>query len=309
VFANTDEGIRSFFAALQSRDISKDDAIIGVESTGVYHHLLSVRARDAGWPIVILNPLETFYAIKSQSLRKTKTDRRDAISIRTMVLAGRGRPFAETNESLALKALITEREGLVIMHAMVKTRREAHHTRTRAITPKLHDCSSAVTAALDHEILMLEREMRRYAPATQKLLRSIPGVGPVTAAVLVAYIGDINRFSSPEKLVAYVGLDCRVHESGTSIKGKGFISKRGNVHLRKILFNAAFIASQWNPELKAYFLKKTGEGKHYFSALCAVERKLIHLIYAVWKRGTPFKSESPKSPTYAELSGLSTSDA
>ena len=59
--------------------------------------------------------------------------------------------------------------------------------------------------------------------------------------------------------------------------------------LRHLLFNAAFIAWQKNPELKDYFMKKTGEGRHYFSALCAVERKLIHLIYAVWKRGTPFE--------------------
>jgi transposase len=120
-------------------------------------------------------------------------------------------------------------------------------------------------------------------------LRSIPGVGITTAAALVAFIGDINRFSSPEKLVAYIGLDCRVHESGTSIKGKGYLTKRGNAYLRRTLFNAAFIARQKNPELKAYFEKKTGEGKHYFSALCAVERKLVHLIYAVWRRGTPFE--------------------
>ena len=111
----------------------------------------------------------------------------------------------------------------------------------------------------------------------------------VTAAALVAYVGDVNRFPSPEKLVAYIGMDCRVHESGASIKGKGYISKRGNRYLRRMLFNAAFIARQKNPDLKTYFKKKTGEGKHYFSALCAVERKLIHLIWAVWKRGTPYE--------------------
>jgi transposase len=128
--------------------------------------------------------------------------------------------------------------------------------------------------------------------ATRYLLRSIPGIGAVCAASLVASVGDIRRFSSPEKLVAYIGLDCRVHQSGTSVKGKGFISKRGNHRLRSILFNAAFVARQHNPELKTYFEKKTGEGKHYLSALTAVERKLIHIIWAVWTRGTPFESRA-----------------
>ena len=130
--------------------------------------------------------------------------------------------------------------------------------------------------------------MRKYEPETQELLRSIPGIGITTAASLVAFVGDIERFSTPEKLIAYTGLDCRVYQSGTSVQGKGYISKRGNGHLRHILFNAAFIARQYNPELKKYHEQKLKEGKHYFSAMCAVERKLIHLIYAVWKRGTPF---------------------
>ena len=106
--------------------------------------------------------------------------------------------------------------------------------------------------------------------------------------MLVAYVGDIRRFPSAESLVAYIGLDCRVHQSGTSINGKGFISKRGNRHLRSVLYNAAFIARQTNPALKAYFDKKVAEGKHYTAALVAIERKLVHVIYAVWTRGTPF---------------------
>ena len=93
----------------------------------------------------------------------------------------------------------------------------------------------------------------------------------------MSHVGTVDRFSTPEKLVAYIGLDCRVFEGGTSVKGKGYISKRGNGLLRRTLWNAAFIARQRNPELKAYFEKKISEGKHYSVELCAVERKLIHL--------------------------------
>jgi transposase len=153
----------------------------------------------------------------------------------------------------------------------------------------MHDTCTPILDALQKEIKAIEEQFDLYEPETQKLLRSIPGIGVYSAAALVAFIGDINRFSSPEKLVAYTGLDCRVFESGTSVKGKGHITKRGNVSLRHALWNSAFIARRYNPQFKAYFEKKTGEGKHYLSAMCAVERKLVHLIYAVWKRGTPFE--------------------
>jgi len=174
------------------------------------------------------------------------------------------------------------------MRATMKNRHEARITKQRALTATLPDNFSRVQAALTKEIRAIERQFRKHEPDTQHLLRSIPGVGPLVAAAIIAYVGSVHRFSSPEKLVAYIGLDCRVKESGTSVKGKGYLTKRGNRQLRHLLFNSAFVARRSNPELKAYFDKKIGEGKHYYSAMCAVERKLVHVVYAVWKRGTPF---------------------
>lgn len=71
---------------------------------------------------------------------------------------------------------------------------------------------------------------------------------------------------------------------------EGYLTKRGHAPLRKVLFNAAQVAKRHNPECKEFFEKKVKEGKHYFVALCAVERKLIHQVYAVWKRGTPYEN-------------------
>jgi hypothetical protein len=158
----------------------------------------------------------------------------DAKNIRVMVQAGIGRAFVETDEVLALKALVAERDGLVAVRAIMKNHREARTVRTRAITRPVHDPSHSVMAALEMEIKILEAHFLSYAPATQFLLRSIPGIGAISAASLVAHVGDIRRFSSPEKLAAYIGLDCRVHQSGTSVNGRGFISKRGNRQLRAI---------------------------------------------------------------------------
>lgn len=289
IFKNTEQGVGKFIEALNEHGCEKTTTIIGTESTGVYHLLLCERLRSTGWNIKVINPLITSRMFKS-TIRHAKTDRLDAISIRKALLAGAGYTYTDTPEVLALKSLVQEREALCRMRAETKQRVHAHKIREKATGMILHDSFSGSIDILSYEMKEIEKKMKKYATSTQDLLRSIPGVGPVTAAALVAYVGDIHRFGSAEKLVAYIGLDCRVHESGTSIHGKGYLSKRGNRYLRYVLFNAAFIAQRINPDLRVYMKKKMSEGKHFFSALCAVERKLVHLIYAVWTRGTPFES-------------------
>ncbi len=286
-FANTKDGFAVFAEALRTRGVHADSCAIGTEATGIYHLPFAMTLKERGWHIVVINPLITHRVIRAR-LRQVKTDRHDAIAIRQALLAGAGYPFTDTPEVLALKTLVAERDALVRMRVQAKQERHVRVFKAPLLPEELPDCFPLIENALTREIKTIERRMRRYMPEAQKLLRSIPGIGALSAAALVSYVGDVNRFSSPEKLVAYIGLDCRVHESGTSIHGKGYITKRGNAYLRHILFNAALIAKRHNPALAAYYGKKRLEGKHHFSALCAVERKLIHVVYAVWKRGTPF---------------------
>lgn len=288
IFKNTREGILMFIETLTIRGCTPPETTIGTEATGVYHLLLCATLREHGWSIKVINPLVAHQAIQA-TLRKVKTDKHDALAIRRVLLLGAGYAYTDTSETLAFKTLFGERETLVHMRAKLRQQSHNHRTRQQAVSVPLHDGFKAVMHTLSTEIGRIEKKLPYHAAHTQTLLRSIPGVGTVTSAALVAHIGDIRRFSSPEKLVAYIGLDCRVHESGTSIRGKGYITKRGNRSLRHVLFNAAFIAKRYNPELGRYFEKKVKEGKHFFSALCAVERKLVHIIFAVWKRGTPFE--------------------
>ncbi len=290
-FRNTEEGINEFTASLNVELLVRLNTTIGVEATGVYHLLLCARLKKNGWRSVVINPLITNRMITA-GLRKVKTDRTDALIIRKAVLAGHGYEFTDTPDTLALKTLVTERAALVQVRAGMRQRIHAHGVRNEAASSTMHDSFSHTMKALSKDIKNIERRMSVCLPETQRLLRSIPGVGALSAAALVAFVGDIHRFSSPEKLTAYIGIDCRVHLSGTSIHGKGFITKRGNKYLRHVLFNAAFIAKRRDPGLKRYYEKKITEGKHCFAALVAVERKLIHIVWAVWKRGTPFEMRS-----------------
>ena len=288
VFKNTGEGIKMFLQYISELECTKENTVIGTEATGVYHFLFCETLRSLVWQVKVINPLLSHRVIES-TLRRVKTDHHDALAIRNALILGMGQLYTDTPEILALKTLVMERDALVRMRAETKQRIHNHLIREKATGVNLYDSFGGTIKLLSYEIREIEKKMNEYVPETQKLLRSIPGVGQATAAALVALVGDVKRFPSPEKLVAYIGLDCRVHESGVSIKGKGYMTKRGNRYLRHILFNAAFVAVRVNPVLRKYFQKKIGEGKHYFSALCAVERKLVHIIYAVWSRGTPFE--------------------
>ena len=227
-FKNDEEGFSLFLQVLGHHGLSQTETVIGVEATGAYHLAFAVAMTKQGWRTVVINPLESHRFAVSQSIRTVKNDRKDASLVRQMVLLGRGYPFRDTNHTIALKALITEREGLVLMGATLKHRAEAHTAKQRAATVTLHDSGTALAKVVRREIHGIDQRLGRYAPETQALLRTIPGIGIFTFAALVAFIGDIRYFPSPEKLTAFLGLDCRVFESGTSIHGKGFISKRGN---------------------------------------------------------------------------------
>jgi transposase len=120
-------------------------------------------------------------------------------------------------------------------------------------------------------------------------ITSIPGVGPVTGAAILAEIGDIHRFEAPEKLVAYAGIDPTVYQSGDFEATETHISKRGSPFLRLAIWQAASMAAIYDSQLKAYYLKKKAEGKHHRVAVGAVARKLLARIYIILKENRPYE--------------------
>jgi len=128
------------------------------------------------------------------------------------------------------------------------------------------------------------------------LLLSIPGVGELTAAAILAEIGDVSRFPSPKQLVAFAGLDPSVFESGKFKSTNNRISKRGSTYLRKALYQAtvAGIAKRstgiLNPVLYEYYSKKLAEGKPSKVAIVATSSKLLRIIYGIWTSQQPFKT-------------------
>ena len=129
------------------------------------------------------------------------------------------------------------------------------------------------------------------------VLETIPGIGPVLAAAIIGEIGDISRFPNAKALVAYAGLDATVRASGQFEGTRNRISKRGSPVLRNSLWLAAISARRFNPELKAFYELKCSQGKHSSVATGAVARRMVHLIYSIWKDNRPFDPDYSWSPT------------
>lgn len=289
-FINDREGVGVFMNQIKKKGFKKNDTIIGMESTGFYHILLSLLCKKEGYEVRIINPLITSKQNKV-NLRRVKTDPKDAKLIRFCTVKGEGYPFLETEDTLKIKALVRQRDYMAHLKAQLNLKQQALSHREHCILMPITQMNLELNEMISIKMKELDKELALQSKDLQKLLRSIPGVGPQTAITLISEVGNIHRFSTSKKLTAFLGLDSRTHQSGTSILGKGFITKRGNKLLRTRLFNAASSAVLRPNLFQAFFLKKRSEGKHYMVALIATMHKMVHVIHAVWKRETPFVQE------------------
>jgi transposase len=138
---------------------------------------------------------------------------------------------------------------------------------------------------LDSEVGLIERELARQAMSSQEIRRlmTVPGVSLVSAAAFVAVSGDIHRFSSPKKLVSYVGLDPRVRQSGEGPARHGHISKQGSAEARHMLCEAAWVAVRTPGPLRAFY-ERVRARRGAQIALVATARKLAVLFWHLLTR-------------------------
>ena len=125
---------------------------------------------------------------------------------------------------------------------------------------------------LDKQIEALDIEIMKYYEQFDCYLHTIPGIGIIGAATILAEIGDISRFKNSSALVAFAGIDPTVRQSGEFNSTHNHMSKRGSPYLRHAIFLAATTCSFHNSPLNAYYKKKRDQGKHHLTATGAVAR-------------------------------------
>ena len=138
---------------------------------------------------------------------------------------------------------------------------------------------------IKYKIIFLAKETKYFKP-----INSIFGIGEFTTSIIIAEIGDINRFNNIKELTAYCGLDPSIKQSGKSVNIHGPISKSGNKYMRKVLYiiisNIITVVGKTKKEndIEIYYRKKRNEGKHHYEAITACTTKLLRKILALCKQ-------------------------
>jgi len=285
VFANDKEGFESLLLWLNKHGV--DHTHVCLEASSTYGDEMATFLHDTGHKISIVNPARIKGFAQSELVR-TKTDKVDAGLIARFCLALHPEPWMPPPLELRkLQALVRRMDAVISMRTQELNRLDASHKT-------VHHSLKDHIAYLDQEIKKIKREIAAHIEndpdlrTRSNLLRSIPGIGEATIAMILAELSLFERCDRVQKIVAFIGLAPRERISGSSIKGKPRISKMGNARLRKALYMPALVSIQCNPIIQIFYHRLKERGKNGKVIVCAIMRKLVHLIFGVLKSGKPF---------------------
>ena len=284
-FDQTPAGFAAFQQQLQATGVAPAASLVVLEATSSYWVALAVTLHTAGYVVSVINPAQAHYYAKSQ-LRRAKTDALDAHGLTQFAAERQPPPWTPPPAVYHdLRQRLLLRDSLVDMRQQV---RNQHHALLQwpVVVPEVRQHLEGLITDLTARIVALEAEIAHvlqagaWAPSAT-YLRSITGIGPLTAAWILVTTLNFTLCPSPAAATAYAGLAPQPHESGTSVKGRRQIGHAGNARLRTALYLATLSAAQHNPVIKAFYDRLRAAGKPMKVARCAAARKLLCIAWAV----------------------------
>lgn len=260
---------------------------VAVEATGGFEAVVAASLGAAGLPVIVVNPARV-RAFAQALGKRAKTDPIDAAVIARFVAATQPeiRPLPDVHSRL-LADLVARRRQIIQMIV-------AERQRERQLpTPQLKKSAARLIKALEKELNVLDEgidESVRGSPVwceKEDLLKSVPGVGNVTARTLLAELPELGDLSRRE-IASLAGLAPWTRQSG-KWKGRSFTGG-GRAAARTSLFMAALVAARHNPVLKTFHQRLIAAGKPKMVAIIAVARKLLTILNAILRDKTPWQT-------------------
>jgi transposase len=289
-FDNTTKGIKSLLAWLSKITYSRTFAAC-LEQTGHYGDATAQALHDTqSSGIYQVNP-QRIKAFGMQKLRRNKSDTADAKLIARFIKSEHLelRPWQpKSSDQQRITALSRYADSLTQDAARCKTMLESQTEKTiiACLKRQIKAAQKEITA-LRSAIAKLIKEDSQLQTKS-KLIKSIPGLGPISTQIVIAELPDLDQFDDARQLAAWAGLTPRHHSSGTSGKTQTPITKIGSIHLRRGLFMPAMTARVFNPLLKEFGDRLKTNGKSPKQIIVAIMRKLLHQIYGILKSGLPY---------------------
>jgi transposase len=258
---------------------------IALESTGSYHELLANLAHARGLIVFVVNPRDLRHYAKGVG-KRAKTDRIDAQLIARFIAREHSEllPYhPPTVQQQRIDRLLRRRAKLSSIRASLRQSFKG----LRGFQGELSALLARLDALIDKIDDSLKRDSARcLSPSTtQRLLQTINGVGPIVS-ISLANLLQRAQFKTSDSLVAFIGYDTRVHDSGQNA-GRRRLSKRGPAELRRLLYVAAMAAVKtkaWRPIYQQYRTK----GLSSTASLCVIARKIPRTAWSMNKYQTAF---------------------
>jgi len=295
IFKNNQTGFSALKKWLEKYQ-SKPHAAL--EATGSYGKAVTRFLYENGFPLSVVNPMQIKAFSRSEMLR-VKTDKVDSALIARFCRTHQPRlwePLAEVVEELqGLSRRLLELKGMKVQ--------EANRQQAPGCVGLIRDSVERSLVHLEQEIAKLEKLIQAHLDQNPKLkaekdlLKSIPGIGDITAALLLSEIGGWERYTSARQLAAHAGLTPMIRQSGSSVRGRGAISRLGNANLRKALFFPAMVAQKCNPIIRDFCERLAQAGKPKMVVIAAAMRKMLHIVFGVLKGKEGFKPDYLTSPS------------
>ncbi len=291
-FACSAQGVQAFVSWLDAQGLGEAPVRVVMEATGDYSINLAVWMLEqrASLAPAIANPRQTHNFIESMGVRN-KTDRLDARALGFYGVERNPMAYETPSPEMAdLRSLSRYRETLVRQRTALKN--QMHKTNACAYVVK--DQKKRLRQ-LNRGIEGVEKEMKALVDEHSalkgdvELLISIYGVAFISATTILAELGDLRRFERARPLTAFAGMSPRQHQSGSSIRGRTRLCKRGNPRIRQCLYLSAMVAIRGDNEFRQTYQRLLAQGKPRMVALASVMRKMLVVMRAILISGQPYR--------------------
>lgn len=295
-FANKETGFLALLKWLKKNTLESCPLRVVMEATGVYHQKFAYYLDDNQVELTVVLPNKISNYMRTLSI-KTITDETCADAIALFGLERKLEIWKRPDPGYdLLRDLTRERDQIVLERVVIKN--QLHAQSARAIPNKNAIARlEARKAFLNQQEKEIKKDISTYlkehSPIKQTvdLLCTIPGIGELTAVTILGETNGFELIRSKKQLTSYAGLDVKEKQSGTSIKGKPRISKKGNRHLRKAMHLPALTAIKHTERYKELFARLVSKHGIKMKAAVAVQRKLLELAYILFKNQTVYDSE------------------
>ena len=287
-FPNTDKGFMALIVWIKKLTVQEVACRFVMEATGVYHESLAYFLDDKGYELSIVLPSKISNYIRTLEV-KTVTDKTSAEAIARFGLERKLDKWKRPKKTFkSLRQLTRERNQLVEMRTITKNQLHAEQAEAEP--------NKSSVERTKKQIILFNRQLKEIKEEIDALIKqdqqikqaidmmsSVPGVGTLTAAGILAETNGFELIRNKKQLTSYAGLDVKEKQSGTSVKEKPRISKKGNKHLRKAMHLPALTAIRHDERFKAIFARLVSRHGIKMKAVVAIQRKLLEIVYIIYK--------------------------